>query len=143
MRRGSINTYSLEKEQENEMSDKEVVSITLGKGEKFLYAFETPRGSLVKCTVTAGRGKVVFMEDGKKVATYNLSLSPGEAYYVSLNTDRSPYYSSKYELIVEGKGSKKSEKNAFLLELPLGKTQQSGRKYITERKVKKQPAKKS
>jgi len=124
------------------MSDKEFISIILGKGDKFPYTFENPRGSLVKCTVIQGKGKIVLMEDGKKVAgPYNLSLDPGKAYFVSLNTDRSPYYNAKCTVIIEGMGAKKGEKSNFLLELPLGKTQQHGRKFVTKRKVRKQTSK--
>jgi hypothetical protein len=124
------------------MSDKEVLTISLEKGRKFPYTFQNPLGSLVKCTVLQGKGKVVLMEDGKKVAgPYSLSLDPGKAYFVLLNTARSPYYSGKYEVVIEGMGSKNQENN-FLLEVPLGKISSSDRKYITERKSRKRPVKK-
>lgn len=124
------------------MSDKEVLTISLEKGRKFPYAFKNPRGSLVKCTVLQGKGKVVLREDGKKVAgPYTLSLDPGKAYFVLLNTDRSPYYSGECVVVVEAMGSKNQE-NKFLLEVPLGRISPSDRKQITERKTRKRPVKK-
>src|SRR5262245_19888951 len=124
------------------MSYKSPIPVRLQKGEKFTYAFETPRGSLVKCTVLQGKGKFQLIEDGQKVAgPYSLSLDPGKAYFVSLNTDRSPYYSGKCEVFIEGTGHKDVE-NQFLLQLPMGKIAKPSRKYVTSRKSLKRAGKK-
>jgi hypothetical protein len=121
------------------MSDKDFLTVSLEKGKTFSYKFDNPAGALVKCTVTQGKGKVTLMADKEKVAgPYNLSLSPGKPFYVSLNTERSQQYDVAYQVVIEATGQKKDEENTFVLELPLGKTPQSYRKHIVKRRTRRQ-----
>jgi len=86
--------------------------------QEYTFHFDNPSGAQVKCTVRDGAGTVTLYEINSSIEGVEeksqigdsqfLSLDPGSAFYVSLNTAK---VHSSWEIVFRGKGT-------FELELP-------------------------